>query len=414
MRILKTTQTYYPYLHLGGPPAKVRGIARELVRRGHEVTVLTAYLGEADSAVNLGSWEKQKGDWGWESRHDAVEAIYLPTVANYRATTMNPRVLNFCARRLADYDVVHIFGLYDTVGSVTAWCCRRRGVPYVLEPLGMFGPKVRSQQKKRVYQRLVGNALFKGAAMVIATSEHERQELITGGIAEEKVVLRRNGLDLDEFHSLPARGALRAKLCLADNERLVLFLGRLSFIKGLDVLVRAFADVAATRGDVRLVIAGPDDEDGCREEVLRLVEKLKVEHRVSFPGPLYGDQKLQALADADLFVLSSQYESFGNAAAEAIACGVPVLVTKGCGIAPLIDQRAGLVVECTQEGLQAGLRRLLGDDALLEAFGLGCASVAQGLSWAEPVEQMERIYSSLIATRNLSRTVRAAQSQTSS
>jgi len=255
MQILKTTQTYYPYLHLGGPPAKVRGIASELVRRGHGVTVLTAWLGEPDTAVDLGEWEKQKGDWGWESRHDAIEAIYLPTFANYRATTMNPRVLNFCASRLADYDVVHIYGLYDTIGSVTAWCCRRRGIPYVLEPLGMFGPKIRSQQKKLLYQRLVGKSLFEGAAAVIATSETERAELIAGGINEDRIALRRNGLALEEFQSLPARGALRAKLAISENERLVLFLGRLSFIKGLDVLVRAFSEVNEIHHDARLVIA---------------------------------------------------------------------------------------------------------------------------------------------------------------
>lgn len=414
MRILKTTQTYYPYLHLGGPPAKVRGIARELVRHGHEVTVLTAWLGEPDSAVNLGEWDKQRGDWGWESRHDAVEAIYLPTVANYRATTMNPRVLSFCARRLGAYDVVHIYGLYDTIGSVTAWSCRRRGLPYVLEPLGMFGPKVRSQRKKKLYRQLVGGALFEGAAGVIATSETERAELIAGGIAAEKIEVRRNGLDLDEFQPLPARGALRAKLGIGENERLVLFLGRLSFIKGLDVLLRAFGEIADTHRNVRLVIAGPDDADGCREEILRLVEKLKLERRVSFPGPLYADQKLQALRDADLFVLPSQYESFGNAAAEAIACGLPVLVTKGCGIASLIAEQAGLVVDCTVEGLQAGLKLLLGDTALLAGLSSGCASIAQGLSWVEPVEQMERIYSSLIATKSLSHNVTVAHSQTSS
>ncbi|HXM35269.1 MAG TPA: glycosyltransferase [Pyrinomonadaceae bacterium] len=414
MRILKTTQTYYPYLSKGGPPAKVKGIARALSRRGHEVTVLTADLGETVEAFAGRDWrrERTKGDWGWEWQDEGVKAIYLKALAHYRATTISPRVLEFCLRRLADFELVHVYGLYDLLGSVVARFCRRRDLPYVIEPLGMFQPKMRSLQKKRLYHALIGDALFGGAGMVIATSETERQELILGGIADEKIALRRNGLDLDEFQSLPARGALRAKLGLGENERLVLFLGRLSFIKGLDVLVRAFGEIAGTHSDVRLVIAGPDDEDGCREEILRLVSKLKVEHRVSLPGPLYADQKLQALADADLFVLPSQYESFGNAAAEAIACGVPVLVTKGCGIAPLIDERVGLVVECTTEGLRAGLKRLLDDRALLADLRSRCAIVGPEFSWDEPVEEMERLYSSLIAAKNLPRPVAVAQSQT--
>ena len=416
MRILKTTQSYYPYLDKGGPPAKVKGIARALARRGHEVTVLTADLGETVEAFAGKNWrrERTKGDWGWEWQDEGVKAIYLKTLANYRATTISPRVLEFCLKHITDFDVVHIYGLYDLIGPVVARFCRRRGIPYLVEPMGMFGPKVRSVQKKRVYHTLIGDSLFRNAAAVIATSEIERQELIAGSIADDRIALRRNGLDLEEFQSLPARGAQRAKLGIGEQSRLVLFLGRLSFIKGLDVLVRAFAGIAEIHRDVSLVIAGPDDEDGCREEVLRLVEKMKLGNSVSLPGALYDNQKLQALADADIFVLPSQYESFGNAAAEAIACGVPVLITKGCGIAPLIHERAGLVVEGTVESLQAGLKRLLDDAALLTDLRSGCASVAPELSWTEPVEQMERIYSSLTATRNLSRTATVAGSQTSS
>jgi glycosyltransferase involved in cell wall biosynthesis len=323
---------------------------------------------------------------------EPVEAIYLPALASYRATTINPRVLKFCARRLRDYDVVHIYGLYDTIGSVTAWCCRRRGRPYVLEPLGMFGPKVRSQQKKRIYRQLVGNALFDGAAVVIATSETERAELIAGGIAAEKIALRRNGLDLGEFEALPARGAFRARLGLSEQQPLIFFLGRLSFIKGLDLLVEAFSHVP---GEARLVIAGPDDDDGCIQKVRALIESLQLGERVTLQGPMYGAEKIQALVDADLFVLPSRSESFGNAAAEAIACGTPVMVTDECGIAPLVNGRAGLVVPYSVEGLRDGLSRLLRDKGLLAKLQAGTASVARGLGWKEPVDEMERIYSSL-------------------
>jgi glycosyltransferase involved in cell wall biosynthesis len=416
MRILKTTQSYYPYLEKGGPPAKVRGIAKALTRRGHEVTVLTADLGPTDAAFDSRLWLEQRisRPLGWEWQDEAVKAIYLSTLVNYRATTLSPRVLEFCLKRLGNFDLVHVYGLYDLIGPVVARFCGRRGIPYVIEPLGMFQPKVRSLQKKRIYHALVGNELFRKAAKVIATSEIERQELIAGGIAEEKIALRRNGLDLEEFQSMPPRGALRKQLGIRDQERVLFFLGRLSYIKGLDVLVRAFAEIAARHGDVKLVIAGPDDEDGCRHEILAMVEKLKLKDAVIFPGPLFGVQKFQALADADLFVLPSQYESFGNAAAEAIACGVPVLVTQGCGIAPLVHERAGLVAECTVAGLEAGMERLLSDSTFLQSCRAGCATVAAGLSWAEPVEQLERIYLSLIAEKDLRQPVAVPQSQASS
>ncbi len=417
MRILKTTQTYYPYLSKGGPPAKVRAIARGLARRGHEVCVLTADLDQEQEAGRGGRSRRQALEAGaerasgandadggsrkssarsWESRDDGVKAIYLRTLQNYRATTINPQILSFCARRLRDYDVVHIYGLYDLFGSIAAWFCRRREIPYVLEPIGMFGPKVRSQKKKRLYRKLIGDALFEGASVVVANSDTERRELIDSGIPEEKIVLRRNGIDLAEFQTLPARGAFRAKHNLDDKTPLILFLGRISFIKGLDHLVKAFAQLAQVHRDARLVIAGPDDEDGCARAVHELIEQFHLRERVRLAGPLYGDEKLQAFVDADFVVLPSRYESFGNVAAEAIASGTPVLVTDQCGIAPLIEGSAGLVVSCDVESLRDGLKRLVEEKNLLAQLCARCVQVAKDLSWDEPVETMERLYESLI------------------
>ncbi len=399
MRILKTTQTYYPYLSKGGPPAKVRAIATALVRRGHEVTVLTADRGETDGETQLADiagWTRSRSEGGWEARDRGVEAVYLSTMQNYRATTVNPRILRFCAGRMRDYDVVHIYGLYDLIGSTAGWFCRRYGIPYVLEPLGMFGPKVRSRQKKRLYRTLVGNALFKGAQAIIATSETERDELIDGGIASEKIVLRRNGIDLSEFASLPARGAFRAKFAPDEKTPLLLFLGRLSFIKGLDHLVKAFARLEA---EEHLVIAGPDDLDGCAPTLRALIEEFKLGERVTLTGPIYGKEKLQALVDADLFVLPSRYESFGNAAAESIACGTPVLVTDCCGIAPLIDGKAGLVVPYDVAALHKGMKRMIEDESLSAQLRAGCAGVAESLSWEEPVCEMAALYESVVKFR---------------
>jgi glycosyltransferase involved in cell wall biosynthesis len=122
---------------------------------------------------------------------------------------------------------------------------------------------------------------------------------------------------------------------------------------------------------------------------------LGISERLLFTGPLYGDAKWAALQDADVFVLPSQNENFGNAAAEAIAVGTPVIVTDRCGIAPLVRDQAGLVVPYEREALTEALWRLLTDEALRERFRQGCHKVAESLSWDEPVAQMEQLYSQL-------------------
>jgi glycosyltransferase involved in cell wall biosynthesis len=151
-----------------------------------------------------------------------------------------------------------------------------------------------------------------------------------------------------------------------------------------------------SRGSV-LVMAGPDEGDGFRQHLESLAAKMKLDGRVLFTGPLYGDDKWAAYRDADIFVLPSQNENFGNTAAEAIACGTPVLVTDRCGIAPMVGQRAGLVVPHECDALEAGMARILEDRAFASQLRAGCREVKRSLSWAEPLAQMETLYQTLIS-----------------
>src|ERR1700688_4524405 len=147
-----------------------------------------------------------------------------------------------------------------------------------------------------------------------------------------------------------------------------------------------------------LVFAGPDD-NSMQQRLAASASRLGIAARVKFSGPLYGDDKWAAYRDADVFVLPSQNENFGNTAAEAVACGTPVLVTDQCGIAPLVDQRAGLVVPHDCVALQAGLARILDDPAVAARLRAGCKGVADSLSWEEPLAQMETLYRELIPER---------------
>jgi glycosyltransferase involved in cell wall biosynthesis len=111
---------------------------------------------------------------------------------------------------------------------------------------------------------------------------------------------------------------------------------------------------------------------------------------------MYGDDKLRALAAADLFVMPSEYESYGNAAAEAVAAGVPVLLTRGCGIAPRIDRRAGLAVDPDPDSLAQGLQLLLDDPARRDALTRARTDILSGLSWDEPLTQAEAAYRAVV------------------
>jgi glycosyltransferase involved in cell wall biosynthesis len=398
MRLLHVTQSYYPFLDKGGPTVKVRALARGLAASGHDVTVLTADLGfDPPKREMTGA---NAGRWGFEARENGVEAIYLRTRAGYRSLTWNPGVGAFCQERLGSYELTHIYGLYDLIGPRVASSCRRINRPYVVEPMGMFLPIIRSIWMKRLYHDALGGRLLKGADRVIATSEQERQEFIAGEIADSKIVVRRNGIEIPG--KFPPAGSFRNQWDISKDAKLVLFLGRLVSKKSPDLMLEAFSrwngEGNGSRGSV-LVMAGPDEGDGFRQRLEAIATQLGLNGRVLFTGPLYGEAKWAAYRDADVFVLPSQNENFGNTAAEAVACGTPVLVTDRCGIAPLVDQRAGLVVPHNCEALATGLARILEAPGLAANLRGGCKAVANSLSWAEPLAQMEALYRELISVR---------------
>ena len=397
MRILNVTQSYAPFFEFGGPPEKVRALSEGLAQLGHEVTVLTADWGLERRAAQLpGEPPAENSPFGKKREVRGVKAIYLANWFHYRAASWNPALPRYLRARLQTFDVVHIFGLYDLLGPRTAAAAQKLKIPYVVEPIGMFVPIVRNLFVKRAYHRFLGAKMLQGAAAIIATAEQEKSELIAGGIPAEKIVLRRNGVAPPA--SMPARGTFRASMNIPADARLILFLGRLSQKKSPDLLLQAFAQLPPSSSAAHLAFVGPD-ESGMLSRLQQTAEKLEIAPRVHFSGPLSGDSKWSAYRDADIFVLPSQNENFGNTAAEAVACGTPVLVTDRCGIAPMVNQRAGLVVPHDCAALEAGLAQILDDPVLAARLRGGCQGVAKSLSWTEPLAQMETLYRELISGR---------------
>jgi glycosyltransferase involved in cell wall biosynthesis len=162
------------------------------------------------------------------------------------------------------------------------------------------------------------------------------------------------------------------------------------------LLLRAFAGLSGrnTGIPITLVFAGPD-ESGVKAELEQMATQLGVRTKVQFVGPMFGEAKWAAYRDADVFILPSQNENFGNTAAEAVAAGTPVIVTEQCGIAPLLADQAGLVVRHDTTALSRALEHILSDAELRSRLAAGCAAVTSRLGWDEPVRDMEALYATL-------------------
>ena len=331
-----------------------------------------------------------------EAHHDGIEVRYLPWLG--WGTRQVPLGGGNLAAAVRESDLVHCYGLYNLLCPAAALLALRAGRPYVLEPLGMYTPRARNLWPKRAYNRLLTSWMSRHAAQVIATSAGEMEEL-AGLVPPPRLSLRRNGIDLERYQSLPPPEKFRADHGILDGERVILYIGRISPIKNLGQLVEAYH--AASLERTRLILVGPALEPDYHRTLLELISRLDLERRVLLPGPLYGEEKLSALAAADLFVLPSLMESYGNAAAEAVAAGVPVLLTDSCGIAPQIHGRAGMAVPADVQALADGLQRMMEDRESRDSLTSRRAQVLQELSWDEPLAQTEQIYETVIREKDL-------------
>ena len=400
MRILKTVQAYEPFREMGGAVVKVRAIARGLRERGHEVTILTADLG-LDHLSGL-SAEYTSCPWGRQAVHAGDNVIYLPTRARYRALTFNPAIRPFLRENLRQFDLVHIYGVYDLIGPAAASACRSLNVPYVLEPMGMFRPIVRNIALKRLYHWIWGKRMAQGARHVIATSPMEATDLGDDGIPHEKIIVRRNGIEIPP--SLPERGLFRARWKIPASAALILFLGRVVSKKSPDLLMEAFAawrSKSSRGGSAVLVVAGPHEHDGYYQTLQQMASRLGLENHVLFTGPLFDTDKWSAYRDADVFALPSLDENFGNSAGESVAAGVPVILTDRCGIAPLLDGRGAIVISHDRDALRDALHHLLDNPSFHRELATACEQSARNLSWDLPLDELEALYTRMAAKPSL-------------
>jgi glycosyltransferase involved in cell wall biosynthesis len=376
MRILQVTPFYSP-VH-GGSAEVPYQLSKGLAQRGHEVTIYT-------SNYKL----------GWEYINSVPEARVrsFKTWLSGAKFFITPGMVVQVKRAIKKFNIVHMHNYYTFQNVIVHHYVKKHDIPYVLQAHGSVATYFERGSLKRIFDTIWGYAILKDASKLIAVTPIEAERYKSMGISGDKIEIIPHGIDPTEFEDLPPRGEFRGKYGLTEYQRIILYLGRINKIKGLDLLASAFAGLSGDFHNATLVIAGPDD--GYLLALERLIKQLKIEEQVLFTGPIYGREKLQAYVDADVYVLPSSYEIFGITVLEACACGTPVIVTDRCGIANVINGRAGLVVPYDKDQLTNAILHMLDDDKLRREFGeKGKLLVREKFNWEKIAEQVENIYSS--------------------
>ncbi len=396
MRILQVIASLAP--RYGGPSVACPALARELARRGAEVTVFT---------TNVDGMGKLDVPLGAPVLRDGVLYRYFDGWTRPAEYKFSPSLARALDQSVADFDAVHIYSMYIFSAAAAARACQRHGVPYLLHPHGTLDPYLLSRHaaRKRFYEWLIERRNFRRAAAVLFNSDAELRlaEDWLARVSEDADVPKRAVIyvGLDEQWLAPPDPDMRAWLFgdfpeLA-GKRLIVFFGRLSFKKGLDILARAFAQVARGREDVRLVVAGPDSE-GLGNKLREWLRKEQVLEKATFAGMLDSQQSRALLAAAEVFVLPSYSENFGQAVAEAMACGTPVVISDRVNLhAEVRRAGAGLVVPCDASATAAAVEHLLANPSEARLMGERGRKLAEAqLSWRVVGGQMLELYRQIV------------------
>ncbi len=396
MRILYAAPGYKPAYRIGGPIVSIAKAAERMVRRGHEVTVFATNCNlDQDLDVPVDQPVDVLGVSVWYFRREEPLKRFLPFVP-YLSRSMGvlyaPRMRREIDRLLPSQDVVHTQLPFAYPTWAVGAGARRWRRPLFYQQRGVFDPerlKFRSL-KKRLIIRLVERPFMQAAAALIALTAAEVESYRALGV-ERPCEIVPNGVEVAEYRTEPTRGsAILAGL--TDDDVVILFLGRLHPIKGADRLLEAFLRIGPRFPKARLVMAGPD-EWGLREAFLDRVRGSGLGERVTFPGMVTGEAKLDLLARADLFCLPSDGEGFSIAVLEAMASATAVLLSPGCHFPEAQAAGAGWVVEPTPAALADRLAELLASPGLLrEAGGRGRELVVRSYGWDQVASRLEDVY----------------------
>ena len=386
MKILHVIANLAP--RYGGPFKACWEMARAVAQLGHEVSIYTT------NQDGPGTLQVPTDRPVWL---EGVEVRYFPIQPPRFWSTSLP-LAEGLRRKIKVADLVHVHNLYLFHDLVAGYYSRAYGIPYLIQPHGALDPFIyrRHRGRKQLLEWGFQNRNIRKAEAILFTTANE-QELAGPFIFQTPGLVVPLGIDQAEFELMPEPGRFRSRYPEIGDKAIILFLGRVNFKKGLDILAKAFGAVARRRQDVHLVVVGPDNE-GWGDRVRSWLKDEGVMERSTFTGMMLGPDKVAAYRDAAMFVLPSYSENFGLAVVEAMAAGLPVIISDKVNIWREVESAgAGKVVPCDVIKLTDEILDLLDKPEMAHQMGQkGRKLVKDDFQWHNIAVRLEESYAAII------------------
>lgn len=353
MKILIVTPYFAPAWAYGGPPRILHELSKFLLGKGHQVTVFTTNVNDADSVQPE-----------FHTNVDGAEVFYFPNVSNklaYHATIFLPRGLRkYLKKQIPEFDIVLLSDARTYLNSVAYKYLKEYRKPYFHLAYGSL-PNVGSPIKrimKSVYDWIWMEHLLKDASVLVAQTDHERQEYLKLNAPSEKIHL----IPLATDHALTENSVPKLsednKYQIKPDDKVIVSVGRINKLKISPVMIDVLEDLVRKDSAYKWVLIGRDD--GFLDFIDSEIKRRKLEDNFSFTGPLYGDDKVQLLLRAECFFLApSHFEETSTAALEALAYGIPCVLTQQCEVPYMQENNAGIITKYDKTELVEAIIKIM-------------------------------------------------------
>jgi len=360
----------------GGTAERTFQMSRFLAKAGIQCTLLTTDRGLSENRIKA---------------LQGVKVIALPCIYDrfYIPMFSFKEIKNI----VENADIIHLMSHWTIINAIIYIFARCLNKPYVICPAGELVAYGKPKFSKRLFSKVIGNKIIKNASGYIAVTANEIPQFEAYSINSDNVTIIPNGINPEDFIISNNEG-FRCKHRLG-NHPYILFVGRLSSIKGPDLLLKAYHKAKDELDRFHLVFVGPDQ--GMQSELEEVVRANNLTERVHFIGYLGGADKAEAYHEAELLVISSRHEAMSIVALEAGITGTPVLLTDQCGFDEIVDINGGMVVPASVSGLYEGLVVILKDRRNLNNMGINLQKyVRDNYTWNSVVKKFIYLYDKII------------------
>lgn len=380
-------------LKLGGPTQAVINFVYYLQQKGIDAEVATTN-DNGQEVLNIPLEQKIS--------YQGIPVLLFPRSARFKEFIPSISLTRWLLKNIDNYDIVHTHYLFSYAPTVAAYIAQQKSIPYVVSTIGQLTPWALAQGhfKKRLYSNVIERRNLNRATAIHCTTGGEAQDVQNFGIATRKLVIPLGVIPLCSVDGASRR--LRNRYQIPDHRSIVLYLSRLHYKKRPDLLIEALGNLIQDGQEAHLILAGSGDAEYCKY-LGRLVKCRGCEKYTTFAGFVQGENKDLLLQGADIFALPSFSENFGIAVVEAMAAGLPVIITEGVQLAPDVSAaRAGLVISSSLDALQAALTQLITDPLQRRSLGQnGRVLAQQRYHWPVIAEQLASSYTEIITHKSL-------------